>query len=149
MSEKFSVAVLIPVFLAPSPEICRPAQFKVVGVTRKDNPNDWGLPGGKIEQGETFKEAAVREVLEETGLEIDPLFLQRVYTGPIVEYVCTTYIYTWDSTSPFLEEWIKQSLRPEPGTDCLVGLVGLKELINGSFGDYNDKLFMEMSWRND
>lgn len=140
---KFSVAVLIPVFLfSPSP-----SQFKVVGVTRKDNPNDWGLPGGKIEQGETFKEAAVREVLEETGLEIDPLFLQRVYTGPIGEYICATYLYTWDSESRFLEEWIKQSIRPEPGTDSVVGLVGLKELINGCFSDYNDRLFMEMAWR--
>lgn len=141
MSSKFSVAVLIPVHLVNT------GQFKVVGVTRKGNPNDWGLPGGKIEQGETFKEAAVREVLEETGLEIDPLFLQRVYTGPIGEYVCVTYVYTWDSSSHFLETWVNQSLRPEPNTDCLVGLVGLKELINGSFGDYNDRLFMNIAWR--
>jgi 8-oxo-dGTP diphosphatase len=28
----------------------------------------WTMPGGKIEYGETFEEAAAREVLEETGI---------------------------------------------------------------------------------
>lgn len=31
----------------------------------------WGLPGGKIKPGETIKECALREGLEETGLEMD------------------------------------------------------------------------------
>src|SRR4030042_5431833 len=30
----------------------------------------WTMPGGKLHFGETFEEAAVREVLEETGLKI-------------------------------------------------------------------------------
>ncbi len=30
----------------------------------------WTMPGGKIEFGESFEEAAKREVLEETGIEI-------------------------------------------------------------------------------
>jgi len=29
--------------------------------------NDWSFPKGKLEPGETFKQAALREVLEETG----------------------------------------------------------------------------------
>lgn len=38
----------------------------------------WGVPGGKIELGETRVEAAHREVAEETGLEIelgDPIWI--------------------------------------------------------------------------
>lgn len=31
---------------------------------------EWSLPGGKMEWGETFEEGAVREVLEETGIQI-------------------------------------------------------------------------------
>lgn len=31
--------------------------------------NDWSFPKGKLEEGEKFKEAAFREVLEETGFE--------------------------------------------------------------------------------
>jgi 8-oxo-dGTP diphosphatase len=39
---------------------------------RKDSDGSgaWGLPGGYIEFGESFEECAVREVYEETGLQI-------------------------------------------------------------------------------
>ena len=33
-------------------------------------PSKWGLPGGKVEIGETAKEAVVRETSEETTLDI-------------------------------------------------------------------------------
>ena len=40
-------------------------------LVRRANPPDvgcWGFPGGKIEMGETIEHAAVRELLEETGI---------------------------------------------------------------------------------
>lgn len=42
----------------------------VLAVSRKNNPNDFGLPGGKIDPGETPEGALFREVSEETGLNV-------------------------------------------------------------------------------
>lgn len=36
-----------------------------------ENRDIWMVPGGAIEKGETAKDAAIRETLEETGLKID------------------------------------------------------------------------------
>ena len=32
----------------------------------------WSLPGGKVEEGETLAAALVREMREETGLDVEP-----------------------------------------------------------------------------
>ena len=39
-----------------------------VCVVHRPRYGDWTLPKGKLDKGETFEEAALREVLEETGL---------------------------------------------------------------------------------
>jgi len=44
------------------------------------SPNQWGLPGGRIEPGESPEEAAHREVLEETGLTVTGI--EHFWTGP-------------------------------------------------------------------
>jgi 8-oxo-dGTP pyrophosphatase MutT (NUDIX family) len=42
----------------------------------------WGLPGGIVELGETFRDCAVREAAEETGLHVEPHRLIGLYTSP-------------------------------------------------------------------
>jgi 8-oxo-dGTP diphosphatase len=50
-----------------------------VAIVHRPRYNDWSLPKGKLDPGETFEEAALREVWEETGMrcalgdELDPV----------------------------------------------------------------------------
>ena len=37
-------------------------------IVHRPRYDDWSLPKGKLERGESFEDAAVREVVEETGL---------------------------------------------------------------------------------
>lgn len=39
----------------------------------------WGPPAGKVEPGETYREAGVRELREETGLEVSPSDLRLIH----------------------------------------------------------------------
>lgn len=53
---------------------------------RRADTGGWGLPGGLMEPGETFEGTGRREVLEETGLELDELTLLGVFSGPQYYY---------------------------------------------------------------
>lgn len=50
-------------------------------VGRHRNGDAWVIPGGAIDPGETPAEAAIRETLEETGLEIEITGLVGVWGG--------------------------------------------------------------------
>ena len=39
----------------------------------------WSIPGGTVELGETLEQALVREMAEETGLEVEPLEVLTVF----------------------------------------------------------------------
>jgi len=54
----------------------------LVLVKRKNPPHGWALPGGLVEVGETVEEAAVREIKEETGLELINYFQWHVFSEP-------------------------------------------------------------------
>ncbi len=44
---------------------------RVVLIKRRNPPEGWALPGGFVDEGEPLHAACVREVREETGLEVD------------------------------------------------------------------------------
>ncbi|MCJ8521233.1 8-oxo-dGTP pyrophosphatase MutT (NUDIX family) [Pseudorhizobium tarimense] len=47
---------------------------------RSPTEEQWGFPGGILEVGESVADAAIREVLEETGLQAIPTALIGVYS---------------------------------------------------------------------
>lgn len=49
---------------------------------KRADVNLWGIPSGHVEPGETVKDAAVREILEETGLKVKILRLIGIYSEP-------------------------------------------------------------------
>lgn len=53
----------------------------LVKITYGENKDYWMLPGGFVEEGETFENAAIREVKEETGINVRPKRLIGVRTG--------------------------------------------------------------------
>ena len=57
-------------------------------LVRNADADLWLPPGGGIEPDESPKDAAVREMQEETGLLVEPLRIVGVYGGP--QY-CVTY----------------------------------------------------------
>lgn len=77
---------------------------RVVLVLRSTEPlkGEWSIPGGALELGETLRQGAVREALEETGLEVKAgeiiEVFDRIYPDPdgriryhyvLVDFLCT------------------------------------------------------------
>jgi ADP-ribose pyrophosphatase YjhB (NUDIX family) len=54
---------------------------EVLLIRRTDNEN-WALPGGAMDIGETIADAGVRETREETGIDCEIVRLVGVYTNP-------------------------------------------------------------------
>lgn len=54
----------------------------VVIIRRANEPRGFALPGGFIEEGEQAEAAAVREMREETGLDVELTGLLGVYSRP-------------------------------------------------------------------
>lgn len=104
---------------------------EMLSVSRKYDESDWGLAGGKCEDGETPKQAAIRETLEETGCDVS-IFNVDPFVEIDGDFVTYTYLGYLSGDRKITVEWQE------------TGLVGFKSRIlleSCSFGEYNKKCF--------
>jgi 8-oxo-dGTP diphosphatase len=66
--------------------VVRDEAGRVVLIRRGDGAG-WSLPGGMMELGERLDQCLVREVQEETGLDVEPVRLIGVYSDPFVNHI--------------------------------------------------------------
>lgn len=100
---------------------------EVLGVSRKNDHNDFGLCGGKLDPNESIIDAAVREMQEETNIVRLPEELELIYSDDRG----ATYLTYYD---PLRDVIISLE-------NAVVKWCSCQCLIDGSFGKYNENIF--------
>lgn len=113
-----------------------------LSISRRNKPKELGIPGGKVDEGETLEHAIVRETFEETRLNLDPTKLIRLFTG-ICEGEQTFLVTTF--LAPKISMHEVHSLVPEEG--MVFAVLREEELgddLISPFADYNRRVFKEL-----
>jgi ADP-ribose pyrophosphatase YjhB (NUDIX family) len=85
---------------------------EILLIRRSDNDN-WALPGGAMDLGESLPEAAVRETAEETGIDVEITGLVGIYTDP-------RHVILYTSNGEVRQEFsVVFAARPTGGTPTL------------------------------
>ena len=125
-------------FLAVSAAIVRDGHVLVVRRARPPANGLFSLPGGVVEAGETLHQALQREVMEETGITIEPVALAgfretivRDADGGVERhFVILPFAARWIAGEPRLNDelsearWVRpselESLPTTPGLSAIV-----------------------------
>ncbi|HLH97187.1 MAG TPA: NUDIX hydrolase [Xanthobacteraceae bacterium] len=129
-------------FLAVSAAIIRGPEILLVRRARPPAEGLFSLPGGVVEAGETLKEAAAREVREETSLVIEPVALAgfreaiaRDAAGRLERhFVILPFAARWIAGEVALNEELAEARWLEPaGLGALPTTPGLAEIVAAAF----------------
>lgn len=111
----------------------------IFAVSRKGFKDDFGLPGGKVEIGETPLDAAIRELEEETGLKVRPeAKITLVYQSEDKGYLNLTYQVSVNDIIGTLPP--ANELVPGKEADTVMGWINDTRLTEGTFSRYNKGL---------
>jgi 8-oxo-dGTP diphosphatase len=124
--------------LAVSAAIIRDGKVLIVRRARPPAGGLYTLPGGGVEPGETLFEAVMREVREETALEVEPVgiagyreAIERDAGGRVERhYVILPFAARWLAGEPVLNEELSEAMWLDPPD--IAGLettAGLAEII--------------------
>jgi len=83
--------------------LVRKSDGKVLTASRRNQYDRIGIPGGKVDPGETTQEACFREVFEETGIKLTEEDVEFAYVRPCqgdVDYEMHTYLCFAENISP-------------------------------------------------
>lgn len=114
----------------------------MLAVSRRHSTSLWGLPGGKVDPGESSEQAVVRECQEELGLTLPAHLLVPVFCGPCegeTSYWVTTYLYVGD---------VPRLARATPEEGFLLAWVApalLTDIRHGPFALYNQDAFKALA----
>ena len=78
---------------------------------KRSDSGSWGPPGGATEPGEVVEEAARREALEETNLQVGEMTLFGVFSGPELYYKYPNGDEVYNVTIVYLSRDVSADIR--------------------------------------
>ena len=104
------------------------------------------FPGGSIDMGEEVKEAAKRELYEETGLIADELELFDVYSGPITKYTYFNKDVIYGVDTFYVCKKYHGALKPQKEEVKELVFLDINE-VNGKLSPRNKKVIEDIKAR--
>ena len=101
------------------------------------------FPGGSIDMGEEVKEAAKRELYEETGLIADELELFDVYSGPITKYTYFNKDVIYGVDTFYVCKKYHGALKPQKEEVKELVFLDINE-VNGKLSPRNKKVLLTL-----
>jgi 8-oxo-dGTP pyrophosphatase MutT (NUDIX family) len=109
----------------------------ILGVSRRWDPNRFGLPGGKLEVNETPSQAAIRETKEETSITVNSAKL--IYVRPEPPAIPGgDYFYSYCF---FAEDWAGTPADSDEGRVAWITATDLTAP-TAAFPDYNKNMLV-------